>query len=260
MPTEVVLHIYDVGGAPAVKAVNEALRVVGTGAFHGAVEVYGKEWSYGYCEEASGVFVCEPKGCTQHRYRESIPMGTTAMSEQEVEQLVGQLRREWPGDEYDLLTHNCCHYSEEMCKRLQVSEPFPLWVKNLAAAGATLNRGVTTAVAAGQSAAIIAAAKAGEIDEKYKIRGTVEAKARDVLSRADELDKKFKISEGVQATTEGILGAVVKGVEAGKQSVSATVDAGKQTRGADTKEGYKFGDFTRGFASKLSSLTGTSSK
>ena len=38
----------------------EVLRVAGTGAFHAAVEVYRAEWSYGFTDEGTGVFCCEP--------------------------------------------------------------------------------------------------------------------------------------------------------------------------------------------------------
>mmetsp|Transcript_29980 Transcript_29980/g.75576 ORF Transcript_29980/g.75576 Transcript_29980/m.75576 type:complete len:266 (+) Transcript_29980:141-938(+) len=254
MPADVVLHIYDVGEAAAVKRLNEALRVVGTGAFHGAVEVYGLEWSYGYCEEGSGIFPCEPKGCTMHQYRESIPMGQTAMTELEVEHVIAELKKAWHGQDYDLLSHNCCHFSEELCKRLQVPEPFPIWVKNLAGAGATVNKGVTTVVDTGKTAAIIAAAKAGEIDEKYKIRGTVEAKGRDILAKADELDKEYKISEGVKSTAAGVFCAMSAAAEAGKQTVASTVEAGKQSRGSASDEGYQLGDFSRGIAAKFAGL------
>jgi hypothetical protein len=50
------------------------------GVFHGAVEVNGKEWSYGYCDAGSGVYACLPKLNPQYTYRESIPMGVTALS------------------------------------------------------------------------------------------------------------------------------------------------------------------------------------
>mmetsp|Transcript_144776 Transcript_144776/g.361041 ORF Transcript_144776/g.361041 Transcript_144776/m.361041 type:complete len:269 (-) Transcript_144776:149-955(-) len=246
---EVVLHIYDVSGAPAIKAVNEALRAVGTGAFHAAVEVYGQEWSYGYLERGTGVFACPPKGCSAHSYRESLPMGRTPLSLQQFDQLIAQLSQQWPGRDYDLLRHNCCHFSEELCKHLQVPQPFPSWVKNLAGAGATVNHGVTTAVRAGQAAAIIAAAKAGEIDEKYQIRGTVQAKARDVLAQADERGKR--LTEGASVVAGHVVGAVSAGVQATVEAGRATVDAGKAARGVSSEEGYRFGDFTRGVVAKL---------
>jgi len=216
MPTDVVLHIYDVSEAPALQAVNKALRAVGTGAFHGAVEVYGQEWSYGGVEEGTGVFSCPPKGCTAHVYRESVPMGQTAMSHSEVNLLLAELEQEWPGRDYDLLAHNCCHFSEELCKRLQVPEAFPKWVKSLAGAGAKVSHAVVGTVD-----------KAGElVDAGKQVRG----------ADSDEAYKIGDLTRGLWAT--------------GKQAVAATIQAGQESRHGDS---YKFGDFSRGVVSKLRS-------
>mmetsp|Transcript_96117 Transcript_96117/g.200786 ORF Transcript_96117/g.200786 Transcript_96117/m.200786 type:complete len:272 (-) Transcript_96117:202-1017(-) len=199
MPGEVVLHIYDVTTTKAISAFNAGLRVVGTGAFHGAVEVYGKEWSYGYCEQGTGVFDCPPKGCTAHIYRESVPMGSTSMSQAEVAALVRQMQVEWPGADYDLLRRNCCSFSDAFCRRLGIG-PIPKWVTNLAGAGATLGHHAENVLTTMQAAAIIAAAKANEVDEKYKIKGTVGMKAKEIIARVDTLDKQYKVSEQVTTT------------------------------------------------------------
>lgn len=50
------------------------------GVFHGAVELNGKEWSFGYCDDGSGVYACLPKLNPQYTYRESVPMGVTALT------------------------------------------------------------------------------------------------------------------------------------------------------------------------------------
>jgi hypothetical protein len=195
MPTPVTLHIYDVGDQQAVSQVNKFLKPVGTGAFHGAVEVYGKEWSYGFTDEGTGVFDCPPKGCLAHTYRESVPMGQTQLSAEEVEALLDELAVKWPGSEYDLLRRNCCTFSDELCSQLGVGN-IPRWVTNLAGAGATLQDGFHTVHSTAQSAAIIAAAKANEIDSKYQIRSTTEAKVKDIAKLSADLDAKYGISDG----------------------------------------------------------------
>jgi len=71
----VKLHIYDVSTNPTVGKINETLSVVGTGGFHGAVEVYGTEYSYGFVQDGTGIFSNAPKGCLIHHYRESLDIG-----------------------------------------------------------------------------------------------------------------------------------------------------------------------------------------
>lgn len=224
MPTPVTLHIYDVSTDDLISKVNQYLAPVGTGAFHGAVEVYGLEWSYGYLERGTGVFYCTPMQCSAHRYRESVSMGKTSMSEEQVENLLRQLKNEWPGADYDLLRHNCCHFCDALCCRLGVGN-IPTWVTNLAAAGATLQDGVYHAVSAGQAAAIIAAAKAGEIDARYNIQGIAQAKARDIIAAFNDLDKTYQVRE----TAAGIASHTAVGAARAAQEilVSASPEAGR---------------------------------
>lgn len=218
----VTLHIYDVTGHAAVQGVNKVLQPLGTGAFHGAVEVYGQEWSFGFCEEGTGVFPCPPKGCDMHAYREAVPMGETALSEREVAELLDTMSKEWAGRDYDLLRRNCCNFSDALCVRLGVGN-VPTWVTNLAGAGATLQDGFHVASSKAQGAAIIAAAKAGEIDGKYQISSKTEAKAREISELLMALDAKHSIS----ATAESKIKDAVSAVEAldAKHGISATADA-----------------------------------
>ena len=61
MGLPVTLHVYDLGRGQ--------LKAVGThwaGAFHSAVEVNDREWSFGATDQGSGVFSNAPRGCTMH--------------------------------------------------------------------------------------------------------------------------------------------------------------------------------------------------
>lgn len=194
MPAPVVVHVYDVTPHQAISHINRGLQALGTGAFHAAVEVYGCEYSFGYTEEGTGVFDCEPMGCDAHRYRESVQMSQTQMSEREVAALVERLSEEWPGVAYDLLRRNCTTFSNTFCVELGVG-PIPGWITNLAGAGATIQDGVQFAASKAEAARIVAAAKAGEIDEKYQLRGRAEVKAREFLAKAQELDQRHGISD-----------------------------------------------------------------
>lgn len=60
------LNIYDITNvastsyADAVVRMNSITREVGLGGvFHGAIDVYGVEWSYGFCQSGTGVRASE---------------------------------------------------------------------------------------------------------------------------------------------------------------------------------------------------------
>lgn len=139
---EVTLHVYDVTNSMNVRA-NSAIQGLNRfmrggigigGIFHGAVEVYNKEWSFGYCEVGSGVFHCQPKRNPMYTYRESIPLGRTSLTRVRVEAVVEELSQDWLGESYDLLARNCNHFCDAFCVRLGV-ERVPLWVNRFANAG-----------------------------------------------------------------------------------------------------------------------------
>lgn len=215
----VTLHIYDMGDDEVAKTVNELFRPVGLGAYHGAVEVYGCEWSYGQSEEGSGVFSCEPKGCKAHTYRESVDMGEVFLSRQEVVTMLRDLN--WRGVEYDILRHNCCHWCDAFCQTLGVGR-IPAWVNQLAGEVAQLDDGFKMiddnfrkATASARDAIEDARSKTVQVNKQIldtveakadEIRGSVEASAREFLSKAEELDKKLKSS--VTAAAEDIQSAI----------------------------------------------------
>jgi len=194
MPIPVTLHIYDVSTDTRVGQINEYLEAIGTGAFHGGVEVAGKEWSYGYVPDGTGVFSGDPKSCSAHKYRESLDMGETDLSEEEIEVVLEELKGDWPGFEYDLLRRNCVLFSAEFVQRLGVG-PVPSWVTNLAGAAATLQDGVMAAKEQANYMAIIAKAKAAEIDEQYQIGTTVKWGAKQFLDAAGRFDEEYKVRE-----------------------------------------------------------------
>ncbi|XP_050385048.1 uncharacterized protein LOC126801670 [Argentina anserina] len=141
--TEVVLHIYDVTNSGSEKTNSTILQInkifkdgIGLGGiFHSAVQVYGEdEWSFGFCEQGSGVFSCPSGKNPMYTYREFIVLGTTDCSKSKVNQILRELSREWPGFTYDLLSKNCNHFCDELCERLGVPR-LPGWVNRFAHAG-----------------------------------------------------------------------------------------------------------------------------
>lgn len=139
-PVKVTLHVYHVGhsdGLLSIQTANGVLNIMGTGVYHGAIEIYDLEWSYGAIQKGTGVFWCEPKQCPMHDYKESIELGTVTHSRQKVDQMLCEMKVEWVGTDYDLFRKNCCHFSNSFATRLGVG-PIPDWVMNLAEVGAKL--------------------------------------------------------------------------------------------------------------------------
>ncbi|XP_059456125.1 deSI-like protein At4g17486 [Corylus avellana] len=141
--TQVILHIYDVTNSGSDKTNNTILHInkifkdgIGLGGiFHSAVQVYGdEEWSFGYCEQGTGVFSCPSGKNPMYTYRESVVLGETNSSIFKVNQILRELSREWPGNSYDLLAKNCNHFCDEFCERLEVPK-LPGWVNRFANAG-----------------------------------------------------------------------------------------------------------------------------
>jgi len=129
----VTLQVYDF----LEQGFNGLLRQVGTGGFHCAVQIFNKEWSFRKTWMGTGVYWIHPKTCTGHKFRESVPMGKVAITEEQFFRLLGRLKKEWPGSSYDILRRNCCSFSNELCKELGVG-PIPDWITNLSTLGADL--------------------------------------------------------------------------------------------------------------------------
>ena len=131
--SRVKVHVYHVSNENWVKGMNEWLpqSVLG-GVYHAGVEVWGKEYWFGWCPApSSGVTACLPKRNLAHTYFKSVDMGMTQLSKDDVDALVAQLKHEWPGDDYNAIKRNCCHFCEDMLGRLGVGS-LPSWVNRLA--------------------------------------------------------------------------------------------------------------------------------
>ena len=69
--TPVTLHVYAVGHAKAIQEINYVVEnfLHEGGVFHGAIEVYGQEFSFGGSRaNKCGIFACKPKQCPMHTY------------------------------------------------------------------------------------------------------------------------------------------------------------------------------------------------
>ena len=157
----VTLSVYDIKHAEnarissAVTSLNtltrNALNVGGI--FHGGVEVFGDEWSFGYCPEGSGVYRCNPRMNPMYEYRESVPLGVTSLSPARASAAVAALRARWRGSDYEVLERNCNHFCEALCEALGCEGP-PEWL-NAFANNANKARGAYQSAVSGVELSLI---------------------------------------------------------------------------------------------------------
>merc|ERR1711974_69412 len=108
------------------------------GVFHAGVEVNGLEWSFGYSPKKTGVTCTKPRTHAVHRYRQTVQLMPTALCPDQIAHLLSELIEDYPGDGYDLLRRNCCHFADDFCTRLGVGN-IPGWVYRLARIGANVD-------------------------------------------------------------------------------------------------------------------------
>jgi len=135
-PTPVRLHVYLISAAGSAGSA--------FGAYHSGIEVHGKEYSYGFNDSStavSGVWVCEPmQPGAGFQYEQTIMQAQVQLSKVEALQTVKELAREWKGQEYDLVNHNCNDFCEALSIKL-LGVGIPAWVNRLARFGAGLGLG-----------------------------------------------------------------------------------------------------------------------
>jgi len=126
----VLLNIYDMYWT------NQYTTALGVGVFHTGIEVHGVEFAYGgHPFEFSGIFEITPKDSDDlgehYKYKETVHLGYTNFTKEEVKQAVTHLGRDFKGISYHLMSKNCNHFSKELCQLLCGKEP-PNWVNRLA--------------------------------------------------------------------------------------------------------------------------------
>ncbi|CAE7295699.1 unnamed protein product [Symbiodinium natans] len=137
----VYLNIYDCGQEKCVSILNKALGVTCLGGiYHAAVEVDGLEWSFDGSPSRTtpGLRCFQPRCDPDHVYRQTVKLGETDCSPEDIAEIVSQMLEEYPGDDYDILTRNCCNFADDFSRRLGL-HGIPGWVSlRLARAASTL--------------------------------------------------------------------------------------------------------------------------
>ncbi|XP_064402541.1 deubiquitinase DESI2-like [Halichondria panicea] len=128
--SELHLNVYD------MIWVNDYTSRFGIGAFHSGVQVYGREYAYGgHPYSFTGVYDVEPQRAVEVapglKFRESIYLGHTHLTDREVEELVLSVGKEFNGNDYHIFNKNCNHFTDALCMKL-IGARTPSWVNRLA--------------------------------------------------------------------------------------------------------------------------------
>lgn len=139
---EVWLNVYDVSQFDSIRHINDFFAssespLKFAGIFHAAVQIYNTEWKYGFTACGSGVHCGTPRKDHQHQFKQQIRLPNTLLAPRKIAKVLEELHVQYWGSEYDLLDKNCCHFADELCKRLGCG-PIPSWVHRGANMGSNL--------------------------------------------------------------------------------------------------------------------------
>mmetsp|Transcript_85616 Transcript_85616/g.163777 ORF Transcript_85616/g.163777 Transcript_85616/m.163777 type:complete len:438 (-) Transcript_85616:12-1325(-) len=132
---EVALSVYELHGTSGINFITSSAGM--GGAYHVGVEVYGLEWSFGFADEGTGVYMVHVGTSTLGNFHSRVLLGRTRKTPEEVLDILDDFRSRWRGTQYNLLQRNCAHFSVAFSKRLGFNS-CPEWVNALAGVGAGL--------------------------------------------------------------------------------------------------------------------------
>lgn len=142
LPNQVLVNVYEVNGFKHMHKLTAQKEAPIGGAMHAGVEVYGREWSYGGGTGSGSGIVCDmPRTNKQHRFRETIVLPQTPLTQPQVVQVIGSLLERWPAEAYHWLHKNCLAFANELCELLKVGH-IPAWIDRFARGAGALDNGV----------------------------------------------------------------------------------------------------------------------
>mmetsp|Transcript_54283 Transcript_54283/g.108120 ORF Transcript_54283/g.108120 Transcript_54283/m.108120 type:complete len:400 (-) Transcript_54283:50-1249(-) len=130
---EVRLSVYKLSmtGMALVDSMSAGLA----GAYHSGTVIAGEEWSYGGHddERSTGCYRSTPETNDEYIFYKRIIMGRINGTREQVLRKARSLAMlpEWIGSRYDLIEHNCNHFSSDLCWHL-MGKRIPDWVNETA--------------------------------------------------------------------------------------------------------------------------------
>lgn len=90
------------------------------------MEIYNTEFAYGgHQYPFTGIFEINPRDekelGEQFRFRQTVHIGYTDFTEEDVKRIVNELGKEFRGDRYHLMNNNCNHFSGAFTKVSEVT-------------------------------------------------------------------------------------------------------------------------------------------
>lgn len=129
----VVLNVYD----PTTSSLS-------VGVYHSGLVVYDTEFTYGGgAGGGTGIHSHRPTklGQAEWRFRESLQLGSTDLSREQIRALVAELKNspDWRASDYNLTLKNCNHFTTAFAAKLGLA--VPSWVNRAARVGGALGLG-----------------------------------------------------------------------------------------------------------------------
>jgi len=131
--TAVLLNVYD------MYWLNDFTSSLGLGVYHSGIEIHHREFAFGgHPFPFTGIFEMIPRDLMElgegFRFKETIALGDTELSEREVDDVIENLGEKYQGPAYHLVRNNCNHFTAELAKVL-CGKDIPKWINRLATIG-----------------------------------------------------------------------------------------------------------------------------